>query len=170
MDIDWSKAPEGATHYRAPGGVYYGGFYRLDESGDWFFYVDSSWEFMGAPDKSESHPLASRPTKPAAPEWVDGLPKAGDKIEVDDYRYGWIEGEVIGIDKSEMVIVCRTDCGYSGYSVYREIRTADQRQREELQSLLEEHLDWSHSKAMSNKAVDAIIKFYEERFHLEPKP
>lgn len=76
-DIDWSKAPEGATHYREPGGMYYGGFYKQSPEG-WFFFVDASWEYMGTPDKSDSNPLISRPAKPPAPEWDgEGLPPVG---------------------------------------------------------------------------------------------
>jgi len=43
MDIDWSKAPEGATHHGIESGCYYGGFYKIISSDEGFFHDKSRW-------------------------------------------------------------------------------------------------------------------------------
>jgi len=133
MGIDWSQAPEGATHYRAAGGMYYGGFYRHEANGDWFFFVDGSWEFMGAPDESEAHPLIPRPTKPEPKEW-DGetsFPPMGAKCEVQMGSY-WYAGEVIGATKEAVWFKSDDRSDYwtimNGLSI-RPIRTQAERER-----------------------------------------
>ena len=135
-EIDWSKAPAGTTHYRAAGGMYYGGFYRHEANGDWFFFVDGSWEFMGAPDESEAHPLIPRPAKPEPKEW-DGetsFPPMGAKCEVQMGSY-WYAGEVIGATKEAVWFKSDDRSDYwtimNGLSI-RPIQNPEQRQWEEL--------------------------------------
>ncbi|MCJ8293776.1 MAG: hypothetical protein MJK15_05150 [Colwellia sp.] len=43
MDIDWSKAPEGTTHYGAETGAFHGGFYKIISSDEGFFYDNNQW-------------------------------------------------------------------------------------------------------------------------------
>ena len=43
MNIDWSKAPEGATHYGIGSDSYYSGFYKIISSDEGFFHDKSQW-------------------------------------------------------------------------------------------------------------------------------
>lgn len=175
MNIDWSKAPEGATHYREPGGMYYGGFYKQSPEG-WFFFVDASWEHMETPDKSDSNPLIPRPTKPAAPEY----PRIA--IMVNPYEaplhYGeeaiGKEIEVIEWLPDESCYVVRFDWGLGvlhdsmvDFGLY-DIRTAEQRQMDELTNFLGDLLTaagWEPDMRDAGDLADAILS----RYSLEPK-
>jgi len=135
--------------------MYYGGFYRHEANGDWFFFVDGSWEFMGAPDKSEAHPLIPRPAKT---EWVDGLPNVGDLVRHPRYANPC---ELKWLGKANCVI--ESDFGDEYFAAFEDLeplQTPEQRQREELVDLIENRSDWGHSQQMVNELADAILSKY----------
>jgi len=164
-EIDWSKAPAGTTHYRAAGGMYYGGFYRHEANGDWFFFVDGSWEFMGAPDESEAHPLIPRPTKPEPKEWDgEGNPVIGSWVEGMRNGKDWIECFYIGPDEkgNRWFKTFKTIDSETEFSVFsstmrlRPIRTQAEREREELARFLQTRLLRNDCRDLA----DAILSKY----------
>lgn len=89
-NIDWSKAPEGATHYFAPF------FYRADETRAYVF------ETTRSPSAYNSRQIGELGVKkPAAAQaWSgDGLPPVGASVILDDSWHGVFDDyrEMIGI-------------------------------------------------------------------------
>lgn len=71
--VDWSKAPEGTTHYGPARGAYTQGWFKLCGAG-WMLAVEcDTWEFCPSPPTSRIAMLIERPA-PAAPEidWSKG--------------------------------------------------------------------------------------------------
>lgn len=83
MDIDWSKAPEGATHVCVEG---YGFPWRRQKGAEWFCWTYRGWEPI----------VPNIPLYKAKPEpWTgEGLPPVGTVCEV-DYCESWQRCEVI---------------------------------------------------------------------------
>ena len=78
--IDWSKAPEGATHAAAGGWRCWADcWYKLDAEGNWFAYLmhqEDVWDKNSGPGGRED--LAKRPS----PAWNgEGLPPVGIECE-----------------------------------------------------------------------------------------
>ena len=94
-EIDWSKAPEGATH-AAFGDDNVPGWYRK-EAGCWLFFPDSCGPKEWTADCSQT-PERDRPGFICrAAEWrgpEDGLPPAGTVCEA-RHHGGWAECEII---------------------------------------------------------------------------
>jgi hypothetical protein len=95
-EIDWSKAPEGATHAgRAREGLIC--WYKISETGYYFFsYEPAGCDFEGwdcGDGSSPSHlPLIPRPL----PTWNgEGLPPVGTVCEMKDDRGLWLKVEII---------------------------------------------------------------------------
>lgn len=118
--IDWSKAPEGATHYNmAAAGNHrlYSWMQLLD--GEWFYYRRDCWERQHGvfPDKHDQ--LVERPST-----WTgEGLPPAGADVEV---RYAieefsvWHKATCVAVGQSpegEQICVTRSEVGV--IAVYR---------------------------------------------------
>lgn len=128
MDIDWSKAPEGATHYRAPGGMYCGGFYKREPDGQWFFFVDAQWEFLEKPEENAAHPLIPRPAKPEPKEWeesiVDRIGELGNQVH--NLGCNWQNDEDISEELGKISVQL--------WELQKQahIRTQAEREREEL--------------------------------------
>lgn len=146
-DPKWwdENAPEGATHYRAPGGMYYGGFYKREPDGEWYFFVDAQWEFLEKPEKSAAHPLTPRPTKPQPQEWDgEGLPPVGCECELLRGRLTepkWVPIKVTG--RGERVTVFRrlSAAGFEEITEadpdeFRPLRTKEQRERDDLKEII----------------------------------
>lgn len=73
--IDWSKAPEGATHYMPEGTAWTEGFWKKDEGN--YFYSNGEWKFSHA-DPFRTDRLVARHS-----EWSgDGLPPVGTVCEL----------------------------------------------------------------------------------------
>lgn len=91
--IDWSKAPEGATHY------YHGSSTPWrDLSGEkWKWFSGNSWHCSGYPSSEIMDDYSDRMTEKPSSDWNgEGLPPAGIDVEfrvAGDER--WIEGEVL---------------------------------------------------------------------------
>jgi len=145
-DINWSKAPEGATHFHPGATTAIGGtcphWYR-----DGYFCVtdfeNGGWVEDSAPLKDKSGYIA-RPV-----EWNgDSLPPAGTVCEhfgTADHT-NWIEVQVIGhghvrhhnVAFFEYIDPSKGKAGYNGYTVsystannFRPIPTAEQKAAEE---------------------------------------
>jgi len=94
MSIDWSKAPEGATHvatYRDPSGLLV--FYK-QQDGKWFDVKNQEWSYVGGKPNFD---LIERP-KPLTQAVFDGLPP--------EYRWAYLDRDgdpcVIGDFEAEL--------------------------------------------------------------------
>lgn len=116
--IDWSKAPEGATHYcdLVGGFVKFEGervslLDRLNTGKVWCRPVSIAFDLVSS--------LMPRP-------WTgEGLPPVGLGIEWES-DYGWLGGKVVGHDQT--ITIVRHNCGYTGCHPHqvRPIRTPEQ--------------------------------------------
>lgn len=81
-DIDWSKAPEGATHWDSRGNCCSVGFMRPGvRRGEWeYFGMDGHWILYGPVDGALEAAMVKRPDDTS---WVgEGLPPVGAVCEV----------------------------------------------------------------------------------------
>lgn len=136
--VDWSLAPEGATHYTADR---INPFYKK-VNGDWMFYSISLHKWMRHPECSpiRSHELIQRPQpKPwSGPE--DGLPPLGIEFE---WRYGdteWKKGEALYI--GEIYVILKSIHGgeqhyYLRNMEFRAIPTPDQKRETAIRELMD---------------------------------
>ena len=125
-EIDWSKAPEGATHYCTRNRL----FYKFDGAGRGQCTSKGAiWGSCGDIDGYEPAELTPRPPSPA---WNgEGLPPVGEYIEWFSPIYGWLGGRVVGHD-GNVIVVVHND-GYTGCHPHeiRPIRTPEQIAAEE---------------------------------------
>ena len=143
-EIDWSKAPEGATHQNARSPFLY--WYKL-EGGSFFYWQpdDSEW----FPSVSQFDYLAATLTPRPAPQWSgDGLPPVGAFCEV-DYCEQWHQCEVIAHFQQRCGMVAAFtvlhDNGAKsldafGESAFRPIRTEAQIAAEEREKAVQDML------------------------------
>lgn len=126
-DIDWSKAPEGATHWGHKSGEWCAAFYDLSgtrplvEGRDGW---DSCGHHVDWPERRDS--LTPRPVA-----WTgEGLPPVGTVCELHISNDNWQPCEVIAMDvqDGEPVSVVRYGGGYYGSAAkdVRPIRTPEQ--------------------------------------------
>lgn len=130
-EIDWSIAPEGATHYGPENEKWHASWYKLD-GGEWFCMLltdDSKWDISGYVDEERVSQMIQRPS----PWNGTGLPPAGCEIEYHSPSRGWRPGEYIGQFNGQMVIGCRETgvIGYCPTEIVRPIRTPEQIATEE---------------------------------------
>lgn len=131
-EIDWSKAPEGATHYNH----IYVDWYKVG-SHEPSFWNGRAW----APARfwdDRKHDCIQRPTTPS---WSgEGLPPVGIDIEVLHELYGWIGARVVGQDGEAAIV--RTNDGYAGVFQHqiRPLRTPEQIEADEREAAIDEML------------------------------
>lgn len=145
MEIDWSKAPEGATHYRkdgycsSTGGVQY---YKLDRAG-WRYWVETighGWKECSQPCNG----FLEIPAKHATSWTGEGLPPAGEWCEilsVPEPAGAWCKGKILYISKSSCVW-CWDEkqidmCANTFEMEFRPIRTPEQIAAEERKAGIE---------------------------------
>lgn len=94
IDIDWSKAPEGATHY-VEGSTYP---WEKFKNGQWFYYSDElrEWINLGLYSYEKRFTGVSENIhKIPALEWDgEGLPSVGAKVEY-CWARKWYDAEVV---------------------------------------------------------------------------
>lgn len=131
-DIDWSKAPEGATHVHDSGE-----FYRPadnEKGGEFFDHEVQRWRVL-CDDFAYVTRLRTVKARPVTPAWTgEGLPPVGTVCEV-DYCEQWRACEVIAHfqQRCGMVAVFTVELGDGlkaldafGESAFRPIRTPEQ--------------------------------------------
>lgn len=128
MSIDWSKAPEGATHYRKGNSL---SFFRDVEKSGFYFWNEHQpqWRWVEGAFPADA--------KPIAPTWNgEGLPPVGTVCEHEGSN-GWSNSEVCeviahrafeGHADGELLVVCatKTDVWFSSACCFRPIRTPEQ--------------------------------------------
>ena len=138
--VDWSKAPEGATHWMPESHHWREGFWKREGDANYFF-EDGEWESSLA--KPFGHPALVK--RPAAPQRNgEGLPPVGAVVEWFSPVYGWLGGRVIGHDGA-VAVISHND-GYTGChpNGVRQIRTSEQLAAE------------AREKAVGEMLVDAL--------------
>ena len=120
--VDWSKAPEGATHWMPESRYWQEGFWKREGEANYFF-VCGEWACSGA--RPFGHPAMVK--RPATPQWNgEGLPPVGASVEWFSPVYGWLGGRVVGHDGA-VAVISHSD-GYTGCHLHevRPIRTPEQ--------------------------------------------
>lgn len=81
MSIDWSKSPEGATHYCKPHGMWHKAAYNpfrvwvwMQDAQDWELQPKERTDFWLSQGDLSEHNLLERPKKPLTQAVFDGLP------------------------------------------------------------------------------------------------
>lgn len=121
-NVDWSKAPEGATHWMPDSQYWQEGFWKREGEANYFF-EDGEWAFSGA--SPFGHPALVK--RPATPQWNgEGLPPVGASVEWFSPVYGWLGGRAVGHDGA-VAVISHND-GYTGCHPHevRPIRTPEQ--------------------------------------------
>ena len=149
-DIDWSKAPEGATHYDTRGHCCSIGFMKPGvRRGEWeYFGMDGHWILYGLLDRDIQDAMVEAPK---IPTWSgEGLPPVGTACE---FKAGhsqfpelsWTKVRIIGHDRQggKDFAVFSSVSGYGGCSDpadFRPIRTPEQIAAEEREKAINEML------------------------------
>lgn len=137
MTIDWSKAPEGATHAAFTGGP--GGhhvWYMIRDDGyDFVYSTDMERGFRKGTGSPGHSPLIERPSG-----WNgEGLPPVGEVIEWLDGEFlpvvvvGHHQGAVVAVDQNDprRVFIGKKPC-------YRPLRTPEQIAAEEREATVQQ--------------------------------
>lgn len=148
-NVDWSKAPEGATHWMPESHEWQEGFWKREGEVNYFF-EGGEWACSGA--RPFGHPALVK--RPAAPQWNgEGLPPVGAAVEWFSPVYGWLGGRVVGHDGA-VAVISHND-GYTGCHPHgvRPIRTPEQLAAEAREKAINEMRHIAEHDAHS-RAVD----------------
>ena len=163
-NVDWSKAPEGATHWMPESRHWREGFWKREGDANYFF-EGGEWAFSGA--KPFGHPALVE--RPAAPQWNgEGLPPVGASVEWFSPVYGWLGGRVVGHDGT-VAVISQND-GYTGCHLHevRPIRTPEQLAAEAREKAIDEMvsvsplIDGEWSKLVCTALYDAGYRKLEQ--------
>lgn len=143
VNVDWTEAPEGATHYGPETDLLYAAWYKKVD-GRWMYWIIGSsldWYYT---DSLPSNAIA-RPT-----EWDGtGLPPVGTKCEVRMHSDRWYERTVVAHFEGRAVVVLGN---YESACIYveqlRPIRTPEQIAAEKREREI-------------NELVEVIVTHYE---------
>lgn len=169
-DIDWAKAPEGATHYDPTDRCEDSQWMMKVSERAWCFYDGDDWESI---DYSEvAHQLCEYIPRPTKQEWEGGLPPVGWEGEYTKPSgfvgrtcvWRWcvvvahdLGGALIRTDKDKYHLLTVPEYEF------RPLKSQQERQREDLALLCDMYIrgdEYGHNLA------DAILS----RYNLEPKP
>lgn len=96
-EIDWSKAPEGATHWTPESDVVCP--FLREDNGVWFWWSDSSWvPFYGTSWNSQLLGIVKRPS--LSPWNGTGLPPVGTVCIVKPHNTQWGFSSVAGHERT----------------------------------------------------------------------
>lgn len=143
--VDWSLAPEGATHW-TPDRTVYNQFLKFDKK--WFWFGEGWVEYGDGSDwmKSQLAGVISKPEADQPKPWSgqeDGLPPVGTVCEyLDDGNGDWEEVTIVAIDHrlDYQFAVFHGDSGYSGdrrTELFRAIPTPDQKRETAIRELMD---------------------------------
>ncbi len=138
-EIDWSKAPEGATHWCDESDTDYACWLRRSEDGSWHAMLPShsAWHVAIVDDDT------MRTTTPRPAAWNgEGLPPAGTVCEVEDADGNWHECTVLAHFRTDAVFIPDPDYPYGVYDGlpaerFRPIRTPEQIAAEEREKAID---------------------------------
>ncbi|MFY8385474.1 hypothetical protein ACOWPS_20425 [Pseudomonas aeruginosa] len=138
MSIDWSTAPEGATHWEPAGLEFHEGWMKKEGNG-WFFWgLGAEWKYGGDVSAEREATFEARPQE----AWDgQGLPPVGTVCE---YRHMiWPEYrpcEIRYISEESLVAYddAQEQCYHTCDMLFRPIRTPEQIAAEEREKAIEE--------------------------------
>jgi len=159
--IDWSKAPEGATHFAPRFGSFNALWARVN-NGKYEYYHERNcdWYSGAQPQKEEKFIARPQPT-----QWSgEVLPPVGEVCDMQDDNGAWIKVEIIanhagfahGWDSVH-------ECAYFSPHVceFRPIRTHEQIAADERQYACEEMLSVTMSRRSDPDVFEAISTLYD---------
>lgn len=131
--VDWSLAPEGATHYRNYTGMY--NWYKKDSGVFYFFHEDDEWR--ASTIRIELPDLIERPVKSWSGE-KDGLPPVGTVCECQvKAQANWVRCEIVAHkDRYAIGYVDENTVMLSAGIRFRAIKTPEQLAAEEREMAL----------------------------------
>ena len=164
-EIDWSKAPELATHWCPETDDWFEGWYIVVEPLIAYF-EDGARIVARAMDQEDREillPILVPRPAPAARAWDGtGLPPVGTALEFRSMRGEWIPGAQIGQFNGQMVVGCKAPgaVGYCDSEQIRPVRTPEQIAAEEREKAIDEIakiLDglWSSEREAAGLLYDA---------------
>lgn len=170
MDIDWSKAPEGATH-RVPHGCWY----KIEDGLVWCWSSREEWAGPYPKKQYEDGSMEDMVKRPkTASEWNgEGLPPVGTVCE---YKHvsEWQKVEVFAVKPNHngshtalFTYENGTWCGCAEPSFFRPIRTPEQIAAEERKKTIEDMVriiqqaDWNSDGEMVGALYDAGYRKFE---------
>lgn len=140
MNIDWSEAPEDATH----AGSFKGKlscWYKLGSGWAWEYMSGLSFSWEKVSGNLPAYDLIERPKKQEA--WDgEGLPQVGTECEWKEKSgFQWVAATILFITESS--VVCKRSDGFEWQmptkrTVFRPIKTAEQLVEEEIQAIRDE--------------------------------
>jgi hypothetical protein len=145
--IDWSKAPEGATHYTPNGVGFFAAFWRKYD-GKWtdaWIIESHSWPFVHYKNPCGPSHASLAVERPQPTPWSgEGLPPVGTVCEVNDARNDtWTRvDEVLASaslsDRDVAVFRIGDYIAYSPADRFRQIRTPEQIAADERKAAIDE--------------------------------
>lgn len=167
--VDWSLAPDDATHFSPMTNEYIDHWVKRDGRDSYFCvtgFEKDGWKREGC--MGDDRPLIERPKQPQAwsgPE--DGLPPVGFMCEAELYKGGgWIEGFVAYYGKAHFIFestqltVGVEISGKIRTSAFRTIRTPEQQAADKRESAIRELMDIAQvdCRVTAARLVDAGFK------------
>ena len=163
-EIDWDKAPEGATHY-----VIGWGFFKLDLAG-WFICDDGEKVWRKTPYQSpDNFSWWGNAVKRPSPAWSgEGLPPVG--VECLAFYMGQPQGVVKIRYSGEWMILWSQDrraeqCGAAEHYLFRPIRTPEQIAADEREAAIN---DLENLICAFASHRDAAIHIYDVEGYRKP--
>lgn len=172
MNIDWSKAPEGATHWDP---VDRNHLRQLGEITQCWIEAEQSWTCKGwqYPDD-----LSTMPRLIKRPAWNgEGLPPVGTVCEYKPSQLAgeWKEVEVIAHFMSKIMVAAFIPTGDGIKTVsqaiarcFRPLRTAEQIAAEEREKAVHEIL--SHMRGVDRDKVEMAMSIYDAGYRKQVQP
>ncbi|ENC9802804.1 hypothetical protein ABLG07_005180 [Pseudomonas aeruginosa] len=148
MSIDWSKAPEGATHWEPSGPEFNEGWMKKEGNG-WFFWgLGAEWKYGGDVSAEREATFEARPQE----AWDgQGLPPVGIEAEViwDSTDFAYYRAKILAHDEDRVVFRwCEGDskgqygsCAVLNFGIlptFRPLRPPEQIAAEEREKAIEE--------------------------------
>ncbi|HFT1366744.1 TPA: hypothetical protein ACHT38_003151 [Pseudomonas aeruginosa] len=142
MSIDWSKAPDGATHWEPNGKLFCEGWMKK-EGNKWSYWIEGRkvWVSQTPACSVSAEREATFEARPQDAWDGKGLPPVGISVEWLSSANGWLGGRVVGHDGS-VAVVSHND-GYTGCHPHevRPMPTPEQIAAEEREKAISEMLD-----------------------------
>lgn len=170
-NVDWSKAPEGATHWMPESQYWQEGFWKREGEAN-YFSRGGEWEFSQA--KPFGHPALVK--RPAAPQWNgEGLPPVGCECEVlngDLSNAQWEKCTILFVGAHRVVYdseSCSERVGYTDTLQFRPIKTPEQLAAEARERAVDEM--WSvYWQPHATTAKEGLGLLYDAGYRKQEQP
>lgn len=182
MNIDWSKAPEGATHFAPDGCGVSARWFDMSVGELGAVWYESKWHTIKYTANRQD--LIARPT-PITAEWNgEGLPPVGTVCEINHPTKNWVRCEIVahkhfdcGSKPHAIAWIDRDTLDQSQGIRFRPARTPEQIAEQERQAAVSEmfneaQVDFSAGDLMSAQeyVIRALAALYDKGYRKEAKP